>query len=497
MAELQHGAGARRLVSNTAALALAQGIVRAASLVAFPMLANSVQQGTYGIYNYALQVAAAWAVLANFQLKVPLIREIAREEGKQRYQVAEVVSQVFTLRLCFALGVLLLTSLWAWLDFETARERGIFLILMLGALTASIGATFDDALQAREAFKLSALASVAQGLTVSGGIIIGVVLGRPIAWAVGAQFCGAWVLLLLTCRFASREIGAPLVRWRWSPGMVRELLRLAFGVAVAAQFGAWYGRADLLVVRRLMTETELGQYSVAYRALEVVMTGVMALHMALLPMLTRAQSAGPGALAPRVATVIRFGVLAMIPFGLTVSFCAPVIMRVFDASYAPAAAPLAIIIWVCPIMLVGAVLHWVLYLQDRPWAVAGCMATGLVVNGGLGYLLCQRYGLAGAAAARVAAEASLVLPAAVLVRQWLRLPWAAMIGRPLLMGLAMGGVWCLWPAGVWWLRLPLALLAYVLAGFILKPLEPREWALLRSFRRRSEVGAGDAEATDD
>lgn len=480
MSEPVHGPAARRLLGNTAVLAAGQAVVRVASLIAFPLLTNSVEPKTYALYLYALQLAAAWAVLANFQLKAPLLRELTQPDGRR----GETVAQVLTLRLTFSALVLLPTTLWCLHHFVTPRERTVFMLLLAANLCLAVGATFDEALQALEAFRLSALTAVAQGLTVSGGIIVGVLVGRPIAWAVGAQVVGAVVSLVLGAWFARRLIGEPLWRWRWSSTHVRELLRLAVGVAAAAQIGAWYGRLDLIFVERLMSETRLGQYGVAYRAVEVAMAGAMTVHTALLPMLGRAQAAGREALAPRLVTVLRIGLLLFVPFCTLVSCLSPVIMLIFKPDYAPAAGPLRILIWMTLIVFVNAVLHWVLYFHQRPWRPFAALVVGLVVNLALCQVLIPRHGLTGAAAARTAAELAIFGLTVFQLRPFVPIPWPKLLFKPALLAALMLGAWHLHPAGPWWLRALLSLAAYLLGLKLLQPLEPREADLLKSLRKR-------------
>ncbi len=473
-----HGDRARRLISNTAILAAAQAVVRIASLVAFPLLTNSVEAKTYGVYLYAMAIAAAWAVLANFQLKAPLLRHLTREGEPP----GQVVGQVLTLRVLMSLVVLVPTTAWCCRHFPTTRERLIFEILLLANLIQACAATFDEAIQSREAFRQSALAAVLQGLTVSGGIIVGVLLGRPIVWAVGAQFVGACLLFGLTGWFARRVIGQPVLRLCWSRELAADMVKLAIGVAVGAQIGAWYGRVDLIAVEHLLGATCVGQYGVAFRAIEVVMAGAMTLHMAVLPMLARAQAAGNEALAPRLLTVLRFGLLLFIPGCALVSCWSPQIIALFKPEYAVAAGPLAVLIWVVPLVFVGAVLHWVLFFHARAWQPSLTLAAALGLNLALCALLVPRHGPLGAAAARTTAEASIVLLSALLVQRLTPVDWRGLLTKPLLMALGLTATWLLTAMLPWWLRGLLALAAYALTGAALQPLEPREWEMVKGLR---------------
>lgn len=458
--------GVRRLVRGTAALAAAQLIVRAASLIAFPLLTNSIEPKTFGIYQYALQVAAAWAVVAHFHLRVPLIRGIARDPAR----AGELLAQVLALRLCLTALVCVAAGLWCWLDFDTARERGIFALLLAASLILSVGNTFDEALHGREAFERSALASVVAGLVINAGIILGVlVFRRPIAWAVGAQITGAAVQVALTYRLVRPLIAQPLWRLRWRGSLAREMLAMALGAAVAGQLGAWFGRFDLLWVRQALGDTAAGQYAVAFRALEVFLAAVMSLHAALLPSLARAQAAGAVPLAERAGLAVRVALLGLTPLALSVTLLAPQILRLFRPDYAAATLPLAILIWIAPLTFLGAVIHWLLYLFDRPWQVVASMAAGLATVLLAVPPLLDAVDLPGAALARLLGELAVVAVGAGLLARQVRLPYAAMLLPSLGLGALMLLVWYGLDDWPWTSRWLVSLLAYAACASVARP----------------------------
>lgn len=479
MSEVVHGARARRLFGSAGILVGGQLLGKLASLVAFYLLAGRVESKTYGLYFYALSIGSAWAVLANFQLKAPLLRELTRDDHDSR----TVIGQVLTFRLLACLLVAALAGTWGWVHFTTLRERMIFELLLAANLLIALAATFEEALHARESFRPAALATLLQGLTVSAGIIVGVVIGRPVAWAVGAQVAGALLLFGSTWFLARRLYGHPVLRLAWDPALVKSMVGLAIGVAVGAQIGAWYGRIDLIFVERWLTETQLGQYSVPLRALDVAMGAAMTLGVAMLPMLARAQAAGLEALVPRLTTVLRFGLLLFLPCAGLVSMLAPELIGLFPAEYAAGDVALRILIWVVPAVFCETMLHWVLFFCERGWQPAITLATALVVNAVGCALLVPRHELAGAAAARLAAELSIVALSAALVHRLVPLRWLGLVGKPLIMACAMAAAWVACP-GSGLVRAGVGLVAYGLAGLLLRPLEPREWALVRGMIRR-------------
>ncbi|MBI2302542.1 MAG: polysaccharide biosynthesis C-terminal domain-containing protein, partial [Armatimonadetes bacterium] len=428
-----------------------------------------------------LQLAAAWGVLCGFRLGVPLVRDLAQQPERTR----ELVAQALSIRLLLALVILAAAGWWSVHGDATARERWILMLLLSACVLQQVGLTFDDALQGHEAFRASAVASTLFGLTVSAGTIAGVLLGRPIAYAVASQLAGTLVQTALTWRAASRLAGGSLLRLGWSNRLAFTMLRLATGVAAAGQVAAWSGRVDLVFVRHRLTETQLGQYGVPYKVLDMCVAGAMVVFTAIAPMLARAKSEGAEPLQRRMEGVLRFGVLAFLPFALLLCLLAPQVMQIFKGlEYRPAWPALAVLVWLTPLVFVEAVLHWVLYLHDRPWCVVAAMAAGLAANVLVCRALVASWGLVGAASGRLAAEGITFLVSAVLVARLVRVSWLAVLARPAAMALAMAAAW--WALGMapWWLRALLSAAVYLLAGRLLRPLEPHEWAAILGVMRR-------------
>jgi O-antigen/teichoic acid export membrane protein len=268
------------------------------------------------------------------------------------------------------------------------------------------------------------------------------------------------------------------------------MLKLAIGVAVGAQIGAWYGRVDLIFVERALSATQLGQYSVPLRALDVAMGAAMTLGVAMLPMLARAQAAGLDALVPRLTTVLRFGLLLFLPAAGLVSMLAPELIGLFPVEYAAGDVALRILIWVVPAVFCETMLHWVLFFCGRGWQPAITLAIALAVNTLGCALLVPRLELAGAATARLTAELSIVVISAILVHRVAPLRWLGLVGKPLLMAAVMAAGWLACP-GSSVMRAIAALFAYGLAGLLIRPLELREWALVKGMIRRQPEAASD------
>ena len=473
----------RRLMTNSAKVLASQILVRVLSVVALVMVANRVEAKTYGLYNSALILAGNWSVLAQFGLRVPLLRAMAREPERER----DILAQVLLLRLGFGLLTLLAAGAYGLLEFHGGRERGIYGLLLLASVTSSLSPTYEEALQSRDSFGRPALVALANGLVVNVGMIVGALLGRPIAWAVGSQLAAALVSSALLARYCAREFSARPFRLHWDGPLARELVQLAAGAAVTMLIGVWYGRADLLMARAFLSPTAVGQYSVPLRALDMALAATMALAVTAQPLLSRSAAAGDGSHYRQAATLLRVGSVIFVPTCIIVGDLSYYLLKVFRPEYQQGYEALGVLFWVTLWTYYGAIIHHLLFLANRGWSVAACLLCGLLVSLAVGCYAVPRWGISGAAAARLAGEMAVCGASVIALRGLTRMGWTTIVLKPAGMGLAMAAVWTLWPKGPWYWRSPASLAVYAVLAFLVQPLSREEWLAIRAALGRRSV----------
>ena len=474
----------RRLMTNSAKVLASQILVRVLSVVALVLVANRVEAKTYGLYNSALILAGNWSVLAQFGLRVPLLRAMARYPERSR----DILAQVLLLRVLFAVATVGLAGAYGLLEFHGGRERAIYGLLLLASVASSLSLTYEEALQSRDSFGRAAWVTLLNGLAVNAGMITGALLGRPIAWAVGSQCVGALLSFVLLARYCAREFGARPLRLFWDRPLAGELVKLAAGAAVTMFIGVWFGRADLLMARAFLSDTAVGQYSVPLRALDMALAATMVFAVTAQPLLSRSAAADDGSHYRQAATMLRVGALVFVPACIVVGDLAFVLLKVFRPEYQNGAEALGVLFWVTLWTYYGAIIHHLLFLANRGWSVAACLLCGLITSLAVGLYAVPRWGITGAAAARLSGEMAVCAASVIALRQLTRMGWTTIVLKPAGMGLAMAAVWMLWPYGPWYWRSPASLAVYAVLAFLVQPLSRDEWQAIRgALSRRSVV----------
>ena len=254
-------------------------------VIAAPILGPT----SFGAYQFALTLTALFAMVADVGVSTWTIRGLARDRGRSR----EIAAIGFRVR---GLGVLpfLLAAAMAALLSGPGESRVLIVLLGVAAVANMFadyaGAIFrglerlrDEAvLNTGRAVLVTAAALVGLvGLRASGGSAIGLAAGMAAGSLVSAAY-GRWLILSRTDTLAGdrSQLGGSVA--------IRRALVESAPIWVATLLGLLYFKIDVLILRAIAGDAELGAYSAAYKVFEaaaILPTIVMA---AGLPPLARA-----------------------------------------------------------------------------------------------------------------------------------------------------------------------------------------------------------------
>jgi O-antigen/teichoic acid export membrane protein len=242
---------------------------------------------------------------------------------------------------------------------------------------------------------VSAVAGVA--LLAATESLVAFCFGFTLGWA--AAF--AWLHLKLPAEARHHEAeGAPPV---W------DLVRGTVPFAAAFIALTLYCKVDVLLLRHLQGDHEVGIYSAAYKFVDVFQALVIVGAGAVYPRLARAAATrGPGPWAGTRSTEVML--LAAVPAGLALHLvAAPLVAVLYGAEYAGAGPVLSRIGLLLPLLALSLHSGYVLGAAGRILPMAFLYSLGTVVNLGLNAWLIPSHGAEGAALARIGSEGLMAL----------------------------------------------------------------------------------------
>jgi O-antigen/teichoic acid export membrane protein len=194
---------------------------------------------------------------------------------------------------------------------------------------------------------------------------------------------------------------APALELNW-----RSLLRESAPLALSGVFIAVYFRIDSVLLRALQGERAVGLYGAVYRFFEAFVLFSAAYRSVLFPIMARAADGPAEGLGVLCRKSLRLHL--MFTVGIAVFFTLQaqrIVTVVLGPAYAPAAAPLAILIWALPGAFMADTLLHLLAAQRRQHITARAMAITAAFNLAANLALIPFLSFVGAAIVTVASEA--------------------------------------------------------------------------------------------
>jgi O-antigen/teichoic acid export membrane protein len=417
----------RRIAANT----LVQVAGRAAGLVAgfasVALLTRELGEDGYGRYGLALGYATLFAVVADAGLFTILVREASRTPERTR----RLVGVALTVRL--VLSVVLVGAAVA-VSFLLPYDGTLRLaILLAGAgvavnlLANTVIAVFNARLRMERAVAAQVLGRIAQ----IAAIVAVVTGGLGLLGAVGATVVAA-VVTLAVCLVLAR--GIVRVRPAWDPAEARALLVASLPLGVTLAVNEVYFRADTLIISLSRTFGEVGEYTLAYRVLELVVAFPAVFVGTVFPVVSQLVDTDPVRLRAVVQRAWDALVAVAVPLAVGGFAVAPGLVALTAGSgFAGAVTPLRLLLVAGALITVNSLLGFTIIAAGRQLQALWLNVGVLTVNLALNAALVPAYGIDAAAAVTVGCELALLAGGLLLLRRFLGfVPGPRMLPRALL-----------------------------------------------------------------
>ena len=462
-----------RAVSNALFILGARVVSRLISLIVVVVLANALGDTNYGRYTTLIAYLALVSVVADLGFNPLYTREAARN----RKELGDYLGTLLVLKL--ALGVVASVILAIALVFGAGLSS-----LILPGAALLIATAFANLL--RNTFyavgraEFDAVAIIAE-IAIQGGLIFyGARHNAGVdfyVWAYVASFVFTIVYSLVVIRVF--RLGQ--VRLGFDVNLVRRWFPLALPFAFTFFLTNLYFRADVPILQHFRSFAEVGWYTFAYKPFEALQFIPLAIQVVVYPLLGVYFIADVSRL--KLAYARFFKVLLLLGWPLTVGTFVLVhpIGRLFRL-FSQSEASLRILAIAIVFLFVNSAFYAMLNATNRQHMNA--WATGLAagINIVLNLIFIPIYGYLAASAITVVTEASLCVFGWWFIqrnRPELRLPVINLSWRILLAGAVMGVV--VYPLSRYniFISLPAGGLAYLVAIYLLRAIDPEEWRLAR------------------
>lgn len=394
---------AANVVYRAISVAVEKGCRLALIVIAAPILGRTA----FGAYQFALTLTALFAMVADLGVSTWTIRGLARDRGRSR----EIAAVGFRVRGIGALPLLLAAAVAAYLS-GPGEARVLIVLLGVAALANMFadyaGAIFRGLERLRDEAVLNTVravlvtAAALAALRASGGSAVALAAGMAAGSLVGAAY-GRWLVSSRTDALAGdrSQLGGTAA--------IRRALGESAPIWIATLLGLLYFKIDVLILRALAGDAELGAYSAAYKVFEAA---------AILPTIVMAAGLPPLARAyrdparrrhwERLLAAVLLAMGGLVAAGVYAAR-RPIVGLLFGADFVAAVPSLGILAAAIPLSFVNAGLLPFLIargLERRSVVLSGVL---LMINVGVNLVAIPRLGGPGAAWATVVTEAAVTL----------------------------------------------------------------------------------------
>jgi O-antigen/teichoic acid export membrane protein len=356
---------AQSFTGRVAAILAGELVNKGGVVVAFILLAHTIDPTAYGDVEWALSATMVFALASDAGLSTWGSAQIAVRPA----DAALIAGRVAALRFTMAVPAYAVLACLAWFRGGQAGTALLVYGLMLFVTPLFLQYLFNGFLQTRWA----ALGNALRGLTFAAAVVLAVQpASRPVvvafaevAAALALALCNAIVLLRVFPSVARRF---PAAWWDgFRPANLRAVLGRSWRIGASEISWAvlWY--SGLVLLGYLATSADAAWHSAGLRLVLAIHTGVWLYLFVLLPNLTRLLASDHAAWRRLTEESLRLTAWMGLAAALACTLGArPILTTIFGERFEPAIPILRTLIWVVPIAWMSGHLRYSFIAADRP-----------------------------------------------------------------------------------------------------------------------------------
>jgi O-antigen/teichoic acid export membrane protein len=385
------------LARQTLAYGLSGLLVPLVGMITLPIFARTFSQAQYGVLELATTATTVAIAITDAGLTAAALRGFYDYRDDDEHERRTVLTTGFYATTVLAIVLAGLLALFrrpvSELMFGNSREQTVVLLLCAGIPALNTWRYVSEVMRVRlKAFHYLAMSILATFVTTT-LIVVGILaLGWRVNGALVAGLVGNWAAAAYGLVFVAGSISG-----RFSRPELKRMLRYGLPL-VPAVLAAWaLALIDRIILARLGSVAQVGQYAVANRLASLLLIGLTAFLFALTPFLLATFSEDPEQEKAARARTLTYLTFILSVSGLVLTLFAWEIVKVVAPGFIEAYKAVG------PLML-GAVGYGLVSLLTTGFSIArktGRLAALTLIaaaaNIGLNFALIPPYGIVGAA----------------------------------------------------------------------------------------------------
>jgi O-antigen/teichoic acid export membrane protein len=354
----------------------------------------------YGIMNYVISYVTIFTFISNFGLDNITIRELSKKEESHE----NIMGTAFIIRIVMAIFTILLIAGTLFL-FEKDKQT-IWLALLYSLTHIFLAPTvISNFFTAKLENKFIVQSEVYRAVMGSILKIIAIYLKASLFWFVllyGLDFVFLANAYHFFYRTAYKGMKGKLLVFNRETS--KYLVKESYPLLLSSVALIIYQYIDQILIRNMINNEAVGQYSVAMRIVQLVLIIPQIISQTFTPFLIRAMEKGEANYIKRRQQFMDYMTWGPGLASLFICvFAYLIIVKLFGKQYQPAVIVLQILAWKGLFSSIGSASGQLIIIENKHRNVAIRNVLGMVINTGLNYWFIPIWGIAGSASATLIA----------------------------------------------------------------------------------------------
>jgi O-antigen/teichoic acid export membrane protein len=355
----------------------------------------------YGVFTYAMSLAAIFAVFSDMGLSSILVRELSKNTEKMR----EYFSTALIVKVGFLSAMILLIIGVAPFLSRFDSSTALMPVIALSIVFESLRSFFYAIPRAESKMQLEAGISIINEIFCIVLIMV-VFLKNPtpssLAYSLMIGNGIGCVVALFSIRKYLHHAQKYFVR-----ALVIPLIKLTIPFAILSVFGIFMTNIDSVIIGMLENEHMLGLYGAAQRPISILYIIPSFLSTSLLPLVSRFIKEEKTHTIHTITSIASIASIALalplVAGGIVVA--GPLISVIFGSEYSGAVLTFQILLLTLLFIFPGTIFAEILLAENKQRIFIFTGIIGALLNVGFNFLLIPSYGIIGSAIATVIALA--------------------------------------------------------------------------------------------
>ena len=395
-----------KTVNNAAWLIGGKIAQMAISLIVGVITARYLGPSNYGLIGYATAYTAFFNAFCTLGINSLLVKEFIDNPQKEGTIIG--TSLVFR-AISSLMSAFVIISIVCFIDSGETTTIAVVALCSIGVVF-NVFEVFNYWFQAHLRSKITAMATLLAYFVTSVYKIILIIMGKSVilfAFATSVDYICIAIFLF----FAYIKNGGKKLNFSWEYG--KNLLSRSYYFILPGIMVAVYGQVDKLMLKQMISKTEVGYYSTAVAVCGMWCFVLSAVIDSVYPSIMQANGKDEELFKTRNRQLYAFVFYISMFVSVMFLIFSPLVIKIlYGAEYSGAVAPLRIITWYTAFSYLGVARNAWIVCKDKQKYLKYIYIGAAVMNVILNIIFIPMWGASGAAVASLAAQilTSIVLP---------------------------------------------------------------------------------------